>query len=319
MAEKSSISKVAALEIDRFLQAILRNGYRSDVGKLKRREFLGRARNRIYRVGIELEGGWTKLPEGVNLEHDGSVQIPVPREIIAAQEEEQVGLRDLQRRAQLAMNDPFGRRNGAPVAPVAKKAPRIVTGEIPSEIMELSKVDPWMMKYYPQYVNGTCGLHIHMSFNSAKDYSRLMAPEYPKTIVDYMIKWAEEEKLPKSHPIWARLNGGNKYCQHEFYADLQAAKTQKGHNLEGEGHRYTVINYCFGLHKSLECRLLPMLDTAEQGVRAVKRVIDITNACLVALARKEEKMKASVIINEDDHVKETRREYLSRVHVEERR
>lgn len=37
-------------------------------------EGVKRPRNRIYRVGIELEGLWKKIPEGVGkLEHDGSV------------------------------------------------------------------------------------------------------------------------------------------------------------------------------------------------------------------------------------------------------
>src|ERR1051326_3194460 len=53
-------------------------------------------RQRINRVGIELEGGWKKLENGVRLIHDGSVRIeePVasPREVALATEINRISL-----------------------------------------------------------------------------------------------------------------------------------------------------------------------------------------------------------------------------------
>ena len=40
---------------------------------LKIEHLLGKPKNRIKRVGVELEGAWENLPPGVVLEHDGSV------------------------------------------------------------------------------------------------------------------------------------------------------------------------------------------------------------------------------------------------------
>ena len=46
----------------------------SDVKPLNLDAHLGKVKNRVELVGVELEGGWVKLPPGVpTLEHDGSV------------------------------------------------------------------------------------------------------------------------------------------------------------------------------------------------------------------------------------------------------
>ena len=155
-----------------------------------------------------------------------------------------------------------------------------------------------MKKYYPSHVNESCGLHVHMSFKRALHYSMLMVPEYPQTIITYLAKWALEEKLSEKHPIWDRLRGKSSYCKLDFFPDDQAHNPRKVYDHGMKGHRYTVINYCHAkTGGTLECRLLPMMDTADQGIRAVKRVIDITNACLVALKNREPKESASLVID----------------------
>jgi hypothetical protein len=145
-----------------------------------------------------------------------------------------------------------------------------------------------------------------MSFKSALHYGQLMIPEYQETIFDYMIKWAKEEKLPKTHALWKRLDGTNQYCRKIFTADLQAQKTSKSHDMNLPGNRYTAINYCHGLHGTMECRLLPMLENAETAIRALRHIMDITNACLVVTAKKEAKLKASAEVRggEDAWVEE---------------
>jgi hypothetical protein len=210
--------------------------------------------NRIAHVGIELEGGWTKLPAGVRqLVHDGSIaDLPDAIDI-----------------------------DGKPTP--------VRIGELPSPPMPLANVTPWLQAHYPQLYNESCGLHIHLSFNSALTYSRLMVPTYPATIIHYVAKWAETRKLPKIHPLWLRLQGQCAYCQHTFDADLQVTMP-KDHNRTRPGHRYSVINYCYSLYNTLECRLLSMMDNAEQADDAVKQIIKITNAFLVVTAAREKKV-----------------------------
>ena len=168
--------------------------------------------------------------------------------------------------------------------------------------MELVKVPVWIRQFYPKFVNETCGLHVHMSFKSALHYMRLMSPRYPETITAYMTEWANEERLDKDHPIWARLKGNSEYCQPVFDADRQVRKTKKEYNHhDPDGHRYTMINYCHGTHGTLECRLLPMMETADQAVRAVQRIFDVTNACLVEKHR-EDRVKGEVSMDPNDWV-----------------
>jgi hypothetical protein len=60
----------------------------------------------------------------------------------------------------------------------------------------------------------------------------------------------------------------------------------------------------------MECRVLPMFQEVEQGIRGVQRVLDITNACLTVLGRREEKLNGKFTIDPGDRVIE---EYEERV------
>lgn len=295
-----------------------------------------RKRNKIFRVGIELEGGWKSLPEGTNLVRDGSVIIEpaegpeAPRGLDndgltpIVPERVYVTTNDIVRNRfapeDLRMDGPVGRyyladpmlymqEGRVTVRPPnvgRRRPPSLKTGELPSEPLEPAKVPIWMKKYYPSVVNETCGLHVHMSFKSALHYQRLMVPEFQLTIVNYVKKWANDEKLPKEHPIWERLSGKSRYCQHKFFADQQAQMRQKDYDQARPGHRYTVINYCFNHHGTAECRLLPMMETADQGIRAVQNVLDITNAFLHVTAAREERVRAEVEVDSADTYREVR-------------
>lgn len=225
--------------------------------------FLGEGtspKNRINKIGVELEGGWDHVPSGCQIEHDGSVRIPTTSPM-----------------------DTFR------------------TGEIPSPPKVPLAMWPWIKKYYPSRINNTCGMHVHMSFKTARWYAALMTEEFQNTMLEYLARWAKEEKLPDTHPIWDRLAGKNRYCSLKFWPDKQAAQRNKSHNMDREGHRYTAINYCYGKDNcgTVEVRVLPMFDTPEQAIRAVKRVLMITNACLVKLVRKEEKMEDNFLFSKD--------------------
>ncbi len=224
-------------------------------------------KNRLNLVGIELEGGWKTLPKGTALVHDGSVQIPPPPDSISQDQ-----------------------------ATLGRFKYKLSTGELPSVPMQVKDFPSWMRKYYPSHVNETCGLHIHMSFKSALHYSKLMVPEFSRSMVDYIREWAEEEKIEKAHPIWERLAGTNTACQHLFHADLQALQAQKGHDRRALGHRYTAVGFPYSRHTTIECRLLPMFEDKEVAVRAVQQVINITNASLLILGKgKEQKLQAQVL------------------------
>lgn len=223
-----------------------------------------RARNRIYRVGLELEGGWNKLPAGTRLVHDGSVRFAIPINHV---------------------------------------------GEMPSPVLDVVKDSPtfwqtWLRTNYPHHVNETCGLHVHLSFKTAFAYNRLMTAQYPATVVEEFKKWAKAEALSGEHPIWSRLMDKSRFCQHTFDADRQVINRDKDHNQERNGHRYTVINYCYSRYSTIECRLLPMMGNIDQAIRAVQELLDVTNAFLLALPIGRE-VKQKVSHEADDSTERT--------------
>ena len=150
---------------------------------------------------------------------------------------------------------------------------------MPAGIAELLKVN------YPQKINHTCGMHVHMSFDTLWHYHLLMVPEYPVTMLHYLRKWATAAGLKETHPIWARLNNESRYCKNEFWPDRQASNKRKDHNMEVPGHRYTHVHYC-GRQNTIEIRTLPMMEKFKSAVNAVHQVIQITNGCLYVLGKK---------------------------------
>lgn len=228
----------------------------SKVKPLEIDEYLGKGKNRIALVSVELEGAWTKLPVGVDqLERDGSV---------------------------------FGGR----MPPEAKHLGELAVGPaMPAAIPTLIRNN------HPQKVNHTCGMHVHMSFDTLWYYQLLMIPEYQETVVKHLYQWAKDAGLKDDHCIWDRLAGKSKYCQREFWPDVQAGTKQKGHDMSRPGHRYTIIHYC-GRYMTIECRVLPMMTKPVLAISAVQKLLDVTNACIYALAKKKprEKITGSVTL-----------------------
>lgn len=260
---------------------------------------LGKAKERVSRIGIELEGGWEKLPPDTRLTRDGSVAVDATPVGLTA--DEALRFEELHRLAAIRI---FTQAEGKDYNFLQSKQriPRLEVGELPSPIMEPKMAEAWMKTFYPSHVNATCGLHVHMSFKHAITYQRLMTPRYQDTIVEYMTRWAKKEPLKTDHPIWERLEGKSRFCKLEFAADLQT-KRPKDFDQTGPGNRYTAINYSYRAHGTIECRLLPMMKEWEQGYRAIKEVLNITEAFLADLPeRKEKRMPVYLKMDDDSFV-----------------
>lgn len=223
---------------------------------------LGKIKNRVARIGVELEGGWKELPPGVNLDADGSVFR---------------GNYDL----------------------LAQYPARDKSGELPIGPIQPAALASYMTKYYPHKVDHTCGMHVHLSFKHLLHYQWLQVPEYQETLIKYLTNWAKAGNFPPKHHIWGRLSGNNQFCLKAFWPDMQISKKSKEFGRDGEGHRYTMVHYC-GRLNTIEVRVLPMMQTVEQAIRGVQQVIDITNACLYKLGRNEEKISGKVELSGGD-------------------
>lgn len=238
-------------------------------------ELLGKARNRIRKVGIELEGGWVTLPPGTELVRDGSVSIEqeIPQDLMNAY------------RGATTMAAQTKAHKAISAWQEAHPAPAHI-GELPSPPMEPERIKDFLKKFYPSHVNATCGMHVHMSFNTKLTYQRLMVPEYQDAIVEYLTKWAEVT-LPAEHGIFPRLAGTNVFCRKNFWPDQQASAMKKEYNRGAGVNRYTMIHYAHGTHGTIECRVLPMMENPELAYEAISEVLRITNAFILTQIRKE--------------------------------
>lgn len=216
-------------------------------------------KNRIATVGVELEGGWATEPDRVSIGHDGSVSFPSAI-----------------------------RRNLA------------IVGEATSQPMAPIGLATWMRRAYPSHVNETCGLHIHLGFRESSRelyYQWLMTPDYQDTLVATLQAWGVAKGFPPDHRLFHRLAGNNTYCEHRFWPDAQARQERKNYTHSSSGHRYTMVNYCYGLHKTLEVRVLPMFDAVEDAIEALHVVIDTTNNVLSKVATRERPVQDTILLN----------------------
>lgn len=196
----------------------------------------------IRSIGIELEGAWSPYSiVASHVEHDGSV---------------------------------FRHR----------RSPQLLYGEIPSPVFymkgknsTLAYLYNWMLQHWPNKVNETCGLHVHLGLRSVYCYQQLMRQRYQKILIRGLHKWALKNGIPHLHPLWGRLAGANATCGGSFFPDYQVSSTDKLYTHNTAGHRYTAVNYSYGLHKTVEIRILPMFsEGADYALSAITQIIEIT-------------------------------------------
>lgn len=143
-----------------------------------------------------------------------------------------------------------------------------VVGEVASPPMRPHEVEAWTLAHYPQSVNHTAGIHVHVSTHLPMHYARLMDPKFFAYFTAAMQDWGKKMNIIPKHPFWDRLAGKNQYCKKDFIPDEQVTAKSKGSN------RYTQLNYCYGLHSTVECRLLPTFKMPNIAVSAIMKVVD---------------------------------------------
>lgn len=160
------------------------------------------------------------------------------------------------------------------------------SGEISSRPLPVDQVIPWIQRCYPTKSDKSCGLHIHISLDNKLSYMRLMSKDF----YDYFIKeftvWGNSLDIT-STPFWERIRGDNQYCRKEFNPDKQAESKQRNDS------RYAHLNFCYTLHKTLECRLLPCFTKVELSVSAVNKFLEIVETYL-AQNKREPKYKGAI-------------------------
>ena len=258
-------------------------------------------KQRIKLIGVELEGGWEKLPPGVALVRDGSIKNLTKGGALAVEQARYQELSGLANRGALTHTQ-LREYHALHASLRGGNGTGLHIGELPSQAMARGQLANWMRTFYPSHVNETCGMHMHMSFGRPLTYQRLMTPVYPATVIRHMTRWAQKEALASTHPLWPRLRGESEYCQHVFNADDQVKWTGgKDYDHHRKGHRYSVVAYRWPTHQTVEIRLLPMFEKWDQALRAIEEQLNITEAFLIATKRREEKVPITVPYDDTSH------------------
>lgn len=123
-----------------------------------------------------------------------------------------------------------------------------------------------LIELYPDETGRDCGMHVHVSFQSATDVTLLATHAFYSYFKRRWEEWGRANNLDENSQFYVRLNGGNDYCRvnaTEFSDPLRC-------------DRYHQLNFsAWDAHKTVECRLLPMFHNQRLAVAAVIELIDI--------------------------------------------
>lgn len=192
---------------------------------------------------VEIEGGWLRRPSGVY--RDGSVTVDLPRCTCNSDDE----------------------------APC--EGCHAIRGEINCKPQKLSNVLDYVDEHYPDFMDSSCGIHIHVSFSEdLLSYSKLMSPKFWRYFQKSMHDWGVRNNINPNSRFWKRLNGDNRFCKKRFQPIKQYMLEYK------DSARYTQLNYCWKQHGTLECRVLPTFNQARIAKSAIAEFMNIINSYL---------------------------------------
>lgn len=143
-------------------------------------------------------------------------------------------------------------------------------GELVSKPLNKNEIKGFIKDNYPDRVNSSCGMHVHLSFNDDKrDVHILATKEFNDYFVKSFEKWAIDRKLNNPSRFYHRLKGDQSYCKREF----------KGYSqLKNSDDRYTQINFCsYAKFNTVEFRLATMFDNNNISVEYVDKLHAIVN------------------------------------------
>jgi hypothetical protein len=150
------------------------------------------------------------------------------------------------------------------------------TGEVSSPALHPSDLCDWIRReeIYPTYVNQSCGFHVHISTKTYSDYAALMHEKFNDAFLDNCEAWGHSKEFGRGHQYFARLRGENQYCAKRFIPLKQYFHKGKGYD------RYTQLNYCAGVHRTLENRTFPMFESRNMAADCVKNYVEFVELWL---------------------------------------
>lgn len=176
-------------------------------------------------------------------------------------------------------------------------------GEVSSEpLKDLTAGEAWLRAHYPQEVNNTCGFHVHICL-PALHYSRIMDTSFNEKFLSAMEEFWSRYRGQSGFDLFrTRLDGQNQYCQKIFRPEHQLWRQEAYGNRESHP-RYSQLNYCFGRHGTMECRLFPCFEDVNHSIEGMKSFVNSVNEYLatckpakpVQVAITADEIEASII------------------------
>jgi hypothetical protein len=136
----------------------------------------------------------------------------------------------------------------------------------------------------PTETNNTCGIHCHASFNNALAYQKCCDVEFytafRKSVWRFMHNGLFSEKTVREFE--ARFNGNHStYCRDGFNPDHAINAGYRNFETKvsniGSG-RYNCINFeAYNKYKTIECRMFPSSEDAQEVIAMVEFWIEFCN------------------------------------------
>lgn len=126
---------------------------------------------------------------------------------------------------------------------------------------------------YPDKYHRSAGMHIHVSFPHVHDVTALTSAEFYRYFVGRWEAWGAKHGVNQDSEFWKRLRGDNQYCARNdrSESDLHYQRVDPLNTS-----RYKHLNFTsWRVHKTVECRLLPLFCDLRLAVLAIEECVSI--------------------------------------------
>lgn len=173
----------------------------------------------------------------------------------------------------------------------------VQSGEVKSQpLSTIEAAESFVRTHYPNEVNESCGFHVHVSM-APLHYSRLMNEDFNNCFLNAMEDfWSRFRSEPGFNLFRHRLDGQNRYCQKVFRPEEQIFRTE-AYGPHDTHPRYSQLNYCWGRHGTMECRLFPCFPRYEHSVEGMKAFINCINSFL-ATCQSEKPIEVTIAVDQ---------------------
>lgn len=226
---------------------------------------------KIVKIGIELEGAWSEMPDNEGNQDDWLYHSYMWHDDSSVEGLEYGG--EECGDCDYCCNDEgdhcYHRENGS-------------SGEIISYPMPINGTwRNWVNKYYPEDLNSSCGGHFHVSFDNVQAFELLCTQEFFNHFIQELTRWGKRAHI-RNQNFWDRLANENTMCNIDYRGEQQLYIRHDNY----PNCRYSALNYQYHKHGTLEIRVLPMFQDWKIYCKAVEVSMGIIQKYLDRMANK---------------------------------